>query len=309
MDRYALGVDIGGTRTKLGLVNISAGEVIKMILIPTEKENETVFLEHIVNAAEEFAAMPYTSSSRLEGIGFGVPAFVDGGRLVDSTYGFLPFMDGGYPLQSRITERLGLPCLLDNDARVVGLGEAMYGAGKGYGRVLTLTLGTGLGVGFVVAGGFPDALPLGHMSGHISIRPDGPLCYCGKRGCLEALVSSAALQEAVAIDWPAGEPPPGSMEQLFGLAKDGHPLASKRVELLLEALHTGIHNYANILAPDIVVLGGGISRGLAGYEERLRKANYLQPHTAYRLEVVLSALQEHAGILGAAALFCLKQNK
>ncbi|MBC8034781.1 MAG: ROK family protein [Chitinophagaceae bacterium] len=294
MDRFAIGVDIGGTRTKLGFVNIHSGEVMQIAVVPTERDNEAVFLQQIRAIAANFIQASLASGFQLTGIGLGVPAYIDQHGRVDSTYGFLPFMDNGYPLRSRIEEALKMPCRIDNDARVVALGEAHYGAGKGRDRVLVLTLGTGLGIGWVVGGRFPDGRPLGHMGGHISIRSSGERCYCGKQGCLEALVSSAAVPP----QWT-------NMEQMFTEATRGNADAVSQVDDLLDALHTGIHNYVNLLAPDIIVLGGGIAQGLKGYEHRLKNDGYLLPHTTYQFELALSTLKENAGILGAAALFQL----
>lgn len=98
-----------------------------------------------------------------------------------------------YPLSHFVQQQHDLPCRLDNDERVVALGEAIYGQGRGYSRVLTLTLGTGLGLGFTIDGKLDGLLPFAHMGGHITVTTDEFVCYCGKTGCLEALVSAAGI--------------------------------------------------------------------------------------------------------------------
>ena len=197
MTTRAIGIDIGGTRTKIGLVNLTTGRVEAMRIAPTETSNGDRFLALIGEVIHQFAAEVAAEGTELAGVGIGVPGFVFAGGVVDSTYGFLEFMED-YPLADLITQQHGLPCRLDNDARVVALGEALYGQGKGrsgvpVGRVLTLTLGTGLGLGFTIDGRLDGALPYAHMGGHLTITSNDTVCYCGKTGCLESLVSSAGL--------------------------------------------------------------------------------------------------------------------
>ena len=307
MNEFAIGVDIGGTRTKLGLVNLCTGAIQHVIVAPTERDSEALFLQHIVNAVRDFRNL-LPAAAVLKGIGLGVPSYVDGAGVVDNTYGFLGFMEN-YPLKSNLEKLVELTCLIDNDARVVALGEAFFGAGKQYQRVLVLTLGTGLGVGFIVDRLFPDSLPLAHMSGHMSIQSEGALCYCGKRGCLESLVSSAAITDERIVAEITKENPVNqiTMEKVFALANSGVAPAKKVVDNLVVALHKGIHNYINLLAPDIIILGGGISKGLAGLEKQIINGDYLLPFTSYKVSLVISDLQEQAGILGAASLFKLKE--
>jgi glucokinase len=98
-----------------------------------------------------------------------------------------------------------------------------------------------------------------------------------------------------------------TMEKVFALANSGVAPAKKVVDNLVVALHKGIHNYINLLAPDIIILGGGISKGLAGLEKQIINGDYLLPFTSYKVSLVISDLQEQAGILGAASLFKLKE--
>ena len=142
------------------------------------------------------------------------------------------------------------------------------------------------------------------MSGHMSISDKEGQCYCGKTGCLEAQVSSAAILNSTHLTTLAsltGSTP--GPEQVFALALEGNPFAIDIVNDMIEALRKGIYNFINIYAPDIIVLGGGISKSLGGYVDRLVRHNYLLPHKNYTWELRISDLQEQAGILGAAALF------
>ncbi len=298
MDKLVIGVDIGGTRTKWGLVNIYSGEVLHSIVCPTEKTIAVDFLQQVGEVVKQLTSVAVTLGHTISGIGFGVPGYTGESGEVVTTYGFLEFMEN-YPLKTIIEAAFLLPCKVDNDARVVALGEALYGQGKGYNRVLTLTLGTGVGVGFVVNGAFIDALPVAHMGGHIKITDGAIKCYCGKTGCLEALVATGGIEQ-LARQWMGY---PCSVKEVFDAAGNDDPLAIEVVAQLLKYLHTGIHNYVNLLAPDMIVLGGGIARGLSPYVDMIRGSSYLSPYPGYHFTLAVSTLHELAGMLGSAALF------
>jgi glucokinase len=186
----------------------------------------------------------------------------------------------------------------------VALGEATYGKGKGFERILVLTLGTGLGVGFVRNGKFQDELPYAHMAGHISITDNDHRCYCGKTGCLESLVSSSGIIYAAEKINLRNKYAmiPLTAESIFVAAKDGNRDAQSVVKEWLRYLEIGIHNYINLYAPDIIVIGGGIAKGIQPYLGGVTVNNDLKPFKNYTMEIVISELHEHAGILGSAAL-------
>ncbi len=301
MKTFAVGIDIGGTRTKIGLVDLQEGKVTQRKIILTETKNDMLFLRGIFDAVNGFKDATDSKNSKIIGIGFGVPSFVFEDGVVDSTYGFLEFMED-YPLKNLVENEFKLPCLLDNDARVVALGEALYGAGKGYGRVLVLTLGTGLGIGFTVDGKLNEPLPYGHMAGHISIAQNEVLCYCGKTGCLEALVSATGLcLAAERVKWKCDGTP--TAEKIFKARVARNPEAVLLVDEFLHFLKTGIDNYLNIYAPNIVILGGGMAKGLTNDLDKLHNPDLLYPYKSYQTVLAISELQEEAGILGSAALF------
>ena len=304
MKKTAIGIDIGGTRTKAGLVDLENGIVLETIITPTEKKDSEKFLQIINSSIDKLKEAAARKNSELLGVGFGVSSFVFKDGFVDSTYGFLEFMED-YPLAQYIQEYSSLPCRADNDARVVALGEALYGKGKGFNRVLVLTLGTGLGLGFVAGGKFETPLPYFHMGGHMKIKHSDQKCYCGKTGCLEALVSSQGFVDAAhRLDWKTRFPELSiNAETIFMAEQQGNPLAAVIVEDFLEDLKTGIDNYINLFAPDIIIIGGGIAKGMSPYIDRLKTIDFLTPFKAYKVRIALSELDEHSGILGSAALF------
>lgn len=304
MQHLAIGIDIGGTRTKIGLVDLAVGRVLDRRIQPTEKRDAQRFEASLGEAIDGLKANAAAQEADVVGIGIGVSSFVFADGTVDSTYGFQEFMED-YPLAQRITQAHGLPCRVDNDARLVALGEALYGAGRGFGRVLVLTLGTGLGVGLVVDQQLDGALPYGHMAGNITVATDDVGWYSGKTGCLEALVSATGLvQRAERRGWATKHPNvPLSAEAIFGASETGHADALDLVRELVGHLKTGLDNYVNLFAPDRIVLGGGVAKGLKPYLAHLETYTHLGPYKRYRFSLALSSLDEEAGILGSAALF------
>jgi glucokinase len=294
----AIGVDIGGTRSKLGLVDLGSGHVLQLQVAPTETQDSGRFLRGLQQRIETLKAEAERLGQPVQGIGIGVTGFVRAGGVVDTTHGFLAFMED-YPLTELLGGATGLACRVDNDARVVALGEARYGAGRGFDRVLVLTLGTGLGVALVDGGRFDDPLAHGHMAGHISVRGSDLACYCGRVGCLEALVSASGL---VAAAERAGLGAV-SAQAVFEAAAQGDALATGLVQTLVGDLHLGLANYINLFAPDAIVLGGGLARGLGPWLVQLAEPLGQPPHKRYRCELRRSSLDEQAGVLGAAALW------
>ena len=303
MKKLAIGVDIGGTRTKIGLVDLNAGTVIKSIISLTEKKSAKAFESAIDSAFFQLQELAGDEADRLNGIGFGVPSFVMENGIVDSTYGFLEFMED-YPLAEIIEQKFGLPCRADNDARIVALGEALYGEGRDAKRMLMLTLGTGLGLGFTVNGKLPEPLPYAHMGGHMTITQNEVKCYCGKTGCLESLVSATGIVDAARrAGWKKKQDLPITAEAIFQTAAEGDSVARSVIQEWLMYLKTGIDNYINIYAPDSIILGGGVANALKDYIPFLEEGHLLRPFKNYHAKISISTLQENAGILGSAALF------
>jgi len=304
MKKLAIGIDIGGTRTKLGLVDLDKGEVLEMLISPTETKDSDKFLEIINSGIDQLKAVAQKEQSAILGVGFGVTGFVFEDGKVDSTYGFLEFMEA-YPLADYIQKHSSLTCRADNDARVVALGEALYGIGKGENRVLVLTLGTGLGLGFIANGKFEASLPFAHMGGHISVGQTDFKCYCGKKGCLETLVSATGIvASAKRMGWEQKYLNLElNVQTIFKAEQEGNEDAKQIVAEFLNYLKIGIGNYINLFAPDMIIIGGGVSKGMKPYLDELTQIEFLPPYKSYNVKIALSELDEHSGILGSAALF------
>jgi len=303
MRKLAIGVDIGGTRTKVGLVDIDNGEVFDQLIYPTETKSSEVFLAQMKDAIHTFKEKVKATSEQIKGIGFGIPGFIFPNGMIDTTYGSVDFMEY-YPLKQLIEDEHQITCALDNDARVIALGESLYGIGKDYKRVLVLTLGTGVGVGFTIEGKLNEPLAFAHMAGHITITDNEYPCYCGRTGCLESLVSATGMcQLAKRAGWEKDDKNAEiTAEYIFKQREIGNPLAVKLVDQYINYLKTGIDNYANIYAPDVVILGGGVAKGLVNDLHKLHNKSLLFPYQTYKTDLKTSILEESSGILGAAAL-------
>ncbi|GGM90325.1 glucose kinase [Dyadobacter beijingensis] len=287
----------------MGLVDLQTGQVLRMQVFPTEKKSPIVFEELLHHHIEILKpAQPF--GYELAGIGIGVSGFVFEDGTVDSTYGFLEFMED-YPLAAIIEKRHHAICRIDNDARLVALGEAVYGEGKGYNRVLMLTLGTGLGVGMVVGQKLDGTLPYAHMAGHMTITGHNVTCYCGKTGCLESLVSATGISKLAAMihEHDPFCSLPLDCEEIFFAADRGDRAATGLVEEVVRYLRSGIGNYVNVFAPEIIVLGGGVANGLQRHLNKLYEPDLLSPFKAYKAKIAFSRLGEEAGVLGGALLF------
>jgi glucokinase len=252
MTRYFLGVDIGGTKTRIGTVAEDRPErVVASSTVPTLKDDPGSMM---VRISEEAARL---AQGRLLEAGVGLPGPLD---LKLGRTGALPNLPGwnGFAVRESLQGLLGVPVVMENDAKVAALGEMAFGAGKKYRDFVFVTLGTGIG-GAVVAGGRLVSGALGGAGeiGHIQVDPDGPVCGCGRRGCVEAIASGPAIERAYGAGRPASE--------VFALAMKGDAQAREVLDTAGRALGAGLAAAVTLLEPEAIVFGGGIPQGAAGY--------------------------------------------
>ncbi|MGB9614128.1 MAG: ROK family protein [Fervidobacterium sp.] len=303
---YVVGIDLGGTFFKVGLVDKESGRIVKKIGRETKVDSgkESV-IKRIAEAVEEI-----TAGIDYIGVGIGSPGSIDHDKgIVRFSPNFPGWVD--FELGGLLSEVLGKPVYLENDANAFVLGEKWFGAGKGFNHIVALTLGTGVGGGVISHG----ILITGHNGigtelGHVIIEPNGPQCSCGNYGCLEALASASAIRR-MALE--GQKKFPDSMifkfeeidaKAVFDAARHGDMLGKIIVERVVNALAIGIANFIHIFNPEIVVVGGGVSRaGDILFEPLREKVKHLvMPSFVGTYEIVQSPLVEEAGILGAASV-------
>ena len=296
------GIDIGGTNVKSGIVDLATNEVLASCDFPTIRDSEQAFLESLAAAVAQLSAQ--ADAPRAAGISIGSYVFSDGS--IDGMSSFVPFLTHGYPLAERIGGALGLPVRVDNDARLICLAEARDGAGQGFSRVLTLTLGTGIGVGLCEDGRPFGGEPFIHLAGHVKVRTGGEYpcldaepCYCGMEGCFESTCSGTSLQVYVHDRLGADV----SNKEMFERAAEGDPAAAEIADWFLDMLARALNQYVYLYCPDVIVIGGGVAKGLERYESDLNDCLVAEVYEGQRTVVKITDLKEESGILGAASLF------
>jgi glucokinase len=304
-----IGVDLGGTKLIAGAVD-SQLTVHHRARRPSRGADRSEVLDTIVDAITEAHD---ASDQELLAVGVGIPSLLDRERGVAVTTVHLPLQD--VPVRDLLSERLGVPVVLENDATCATIAEWRFGAARGAADALVLTLGTGVGGGIVtngqlVRGASGAAGELGHMI----VDEDGPQCACGHQGCLEALASGTALA-AEGLRVAAGAPYTGLGRALDAgteitgslvteLAHDGDPAARDVVALIGARLGIGIASLVNIFNPEVVVVGGGVSAAGELLLEPARDvvlARALAPSRDV-VRVLPARFGAESGMLGAAAL-------
>lgn len=312
---YYVGIDLGGTNTKIGLLNIE-GDILKSSIIKTlSSEGVDKTMERIWGVIQELAKEANINIKNVKGIGMGIPGPVEDQSIVAF---FANFPWGtNVNVKEKLEKITGIETKLDNDANIIALGEAKYGAAKGSKSSVTVALGTGIGGGIYVNGilvsGFKGA---GGEIGHMKIVKDGRVCGCGQKGCFEAYASATGLiREAVSrltvnkqnllYTMIEGNVAGLEAKDIFDAAKEGDAFSLDLVDYEAEYLAMGIANILNIINPETIVLGGGVA--LAGdiLLDPLRKKleKYALPVTLEDLKIVQGILGNEAGIKGAVGLF------
>jgi glucokinase len=308
--RAVVGVDLGGTKLAVGLVDDTLG-ILARTSGPAAADSSQACLDNLYRRLDEAVA----EYGPIDALGIGTASMVDfrAGRVVLSTN--LPLRD--VPLRDLLRERYGVPVVVDNDANVACLAELRYGAGVGTSEMIMLTLGTGIGGGIVTNGRlYRGTSGAAGELGHMLIEYDGPPCRgaCPNRGCLEVYASGQAMGEAardaararpesaLGRALAAGGEVDGAL--LSTLALDGDPVAVAVVTDIGEKLGLGITSIVNIFNPELVVVGGGAAQAaelLLAPARRVVAERALRPQ---RDEVRIVPAQHgvDAGVLGAAAL-------
>ncbi|GIF14958.1 ROK family transcriptional regulator [Actinoplanes teichomyceticus] len=274
--------------------------------------------EAVAEIVSEVLAAAGLRRDQVLGLGLATPGPIDQSLGVLVIPPLLPTW-GRVPLKEMLTEATGMPVTLDNDATAAAIGERWAGVGRGVANFAYFFFGAGIGGGLILShqihrGGSMNAAEFGHTS----VQADGPGCYCGNSGCLESLISPAALTAQLRRRLAAGDGRDSRLAELFRAdpatvdydalrhaAADGDPLAVEIVESAADLLATAVVNVANIVDVDLIVLGG---HGLRHIENRFRDAaqHALSTRTLARrirtVKVELSPLGPDAAVVGAAAL-------
>lgn len=313
---YYIGIDVGGTNLVAGLVN-ELGHIFNKVTTPVSRElTAEQFGAELVRMSRRLCEVGEIDPARIESVGIGLPGAVDNkaGLFVQNPN--MPFKDKNVPLREMFRKEWDIPVFLGNDANCAAVGEYWAGAAKGCDPAVVVTLGTGIGGGMISNGklftGFANA---GMEIGHMIIKPNGNLCGCGSRGCWERYGSATALIQLARLEmerdrssemWQIvdGDSFKVSGRTPFQAARLGDPAAKRVLHNYLEGLSVGMINLVNILQPEIICLGGGVSN--AEDDLLLDPLRELVWHGCFdknnRVRIEKASLGNNAGVVGAALL-------
>lgn len=313
--KYILGLDFGGTKLAAGIVNPQNGKIVKAARrdTPAEKTAKASFPAMV--ALAKSLSITKQSIQRV-GVSFDGPVEPD-----NRTPRFSMHVTGweGFPLAARFEKEFGLPTTIGHDADACALAEYRFGAGKGVKHMLYFTISTGIGGGVIIDGKLHrgEHAWAGEM-GHMTLKPDGPACPCGRRGCLEAIASGPSIVRALLeqLKHPVPKPLPSNYSvsilkdiprnqltarDVAEAVKKGDKLATIVWNDAMRWLGIGVASAANILNPGKVVLGGGLTHAGDILFDPVRKVVKLRAMDQ-KLEVVPAVFRENVGVVGAAAL-------
>ncbi len=309
MKEYGFGVDVGGTTCKLGFFKTDGTLLDKWEIVTDTSNNEANILKDITDAIYEKMAENNITKDDVQGIGVGVPGAVtpDGvvNRCVNLGWGVVP-------IEKDLAEISGMKVRAANDANIAALGEAWMGGGKGCDSVVMVTLGTGIGGGIVIN----NQIITGHHGaageiGHIVVNPDEILeCNCGNHGCIEQYASATGIVRLAKRHMDRSQKASPIRDIADLTAKDVFDYAKKKDELSVEIVETVcgllgklIAKICNVVNPEIVLIGGGVSKaGNIIIENMMEDFTSEVFHASKDTKIALATLGNDAGIYGGLRL-------
>ena len=310
---YYIGIDLGGTNIAVGVVS-EEGRIVAKTSTPTLASRPyPELVRDMAACARKAMEEAGITDEEVDSVGIGIPGVADkeGVVIFCTNLGWR-----NVPLRAEFQQYMNKPVYIDNDATVAGWAEYQAGVSRGTNSSVFLTLGTGLGAGIVINGRiWAGAHGAGSELGHVVIEVDGVPCTCGKRGCTERYCSATAIirmaREACA-DAPNcaimravdGETDKIEAKTVFDAAREGDTVAMQVFNRFIKYLTIAINNVISFLDPDMIILGGGVSRAGDFLLDAVKAAlpKYLFYPTLPQPELRIASLGNDAGIIGAALL-------
>ncbi len=310
MKKNSIGIDLGGTRIKIGIV--ADGGIKAKKVIPAKVTGLRANLPDLKNGINQLLDETGLKPESLHGIGLAFPGIVDPNlkKILSTNDKYNDAVD--IDLGDWVKNQWGLPFYLENDARMAGVGEWKFGAGQHKDNLVVMTIGTGIGTAAIIEGSILRGkhFQAGCLGGHFSIQSKGRLCNCGNIGCAEAYGSSWSLKEQL-LD-PANPEAQQlakegvhDFETLFEASRKNNAGARKIQQEFLDVWATTVINLIHAYDPEVVVLGGGVMNSpgdIIPYVTQKVKDHAWCPWG--EVEIVPSRLLSDAGILGVA--YCLE---
>jgi glucokinase len=314
---YVIGVDIGGTKVAAGFVNTD-GEISAVTRVPMVSDAQAADgLNAVTGAIDNLVDLAKKNGWRIRGIGICAPGPLDPSTGVIINPPNVPCWRN-FPLAAEISKRYYLPVKIENDANAAALAEVFWGAGKGYKKVFYASIGTGVGTGFILDGriynGRTGAAPEG---GHLTIDYRGPMCGCGKRGCVEILVSGPAIarraqaklqsantSHSPLLDLANGEISAVTCEVVSRANAAGDAVAKETLLETVELLSIWLGNIIDLLEPDVIIVGGGVAVVLQPFfsDIQSRLPQWSVNSRCLEISLLPAHYGANSGIAGGAAL-------
>lgn len=320
--RYAVGVDLGGTKIMAAVVKVATGEVIGSDRKRTRAERGAAFLvERLNDVVDGALAKARVKASDVAGIGIGAAGQVDrtSGVLISAPN--LAYDTANLPLAAELRRQFGVPVVVGNDVEVAAIGEQRFGAGRDGANFLCVFVGTGIGGGLVIDGQlYRGATGTAGEIGHIVVDAGGRHCGCGQRGCLEAYASRSAITRTLLGEIQRGRP--SVLRELLAGGEPGVGSAAIRSGLIAQAvaandeltmsvldeaaayLGIGLASAINLVNPWRIILGGGLIEAVDFFFEAVSR-NARQgalPVPGGQIEIGRTGLGDNSGVVGAAVM-------
>ena len=294
---YTIGIDLGATFVKMGLIDDLGKVYFRRKIETVLSSNRASLIEAVISNIRDIIEI---SGKSVSGVGIGVPGPVDSKKGIVH---YFPNIKGWeeVPLKSILEKKLGLRVELDNDVNAMTLGEFVFGAGQGCNNLVCLTLGTGVGGGIIIDGKLyrGGSMCAGEI-GHMPINETGPKCNCGGIACLERYIGNKYILERAKKVFGNNI----TLEALTSLAKFGNKKAIAIWVDVAEKLSVAIAGVVNLLNPDKIVIGGGVSKAGEFILNPLRKElkKRAMKDQAAHVKIIAAKLGTDAGIIGASLL-------
>lgn len=314
MGDFLIGVDFGATNIKIGVIT-PGGELLQRYQYHTESFREgTILIEGLVTKLKMIIEDNMKKFDRLIGIGIGAagPIDIEKGIMIEPPN--LPNLRA-FPLREFLQNRLPYPVIIENDGNVFALGEGWVGSAKGCKNYCCITLGTGVGGGIVIDGKIlHGARGMAGEVGHMVIDPNGPVCGCGAKGCLEVYASAQGIKRMTieAIESGMGkkilnynekiDPNALEAEHVFHAALEGDSVAREIFNKMGMILGLGISNLINLFNPEKIIIGGKVSKA---WEFFINSARQIVNERAMKgpkelVEILRASYSDDAGMFGSA---------
>jgi len=314
-EQLVIGIDLGGTKIGAALVDRSGGIICHDYRGTQAIEGQQVVIDRLLNAAHRVMAQAGVIHSQIAAVGIGAPGPLE----IETGVAMSPPNLPGWkkvPLRQIIEDGLGITAFLQKDTNAAALGEFYFGAGRGAKHMIYVTASTGVGSGLILDGKlYHGADGMAGEIGHTILLPNGPLCGCGNRGCLEALASGTAIacraQERVTrgaptliADLAGSDLQRITAEMVAQAAVQGDEEAQQILDEAIGYLGIGVANLVNLFNPQLIVIGGGLTHIGESLFQSVRRAigRYAFPKPAQTVRVARAQLGDHVGVLGAAAV-------